>query len=64
MPVTAQRHNGHVFDEQKPYAWQPYIKPRGLMDKAMFWAKPPPQEPKIPKGIETETDAEADAGAS
>ena len=62
--MWAQRHNGRVFDEQKPYAWQPYVKPPGLIDKAMFWAKPQPVELQTPKGIETDTEEDTDtAGA-
>ena len=58
--MWAQRHNGHVFDKQEPYAWQPYVKPPGLVDKAMFWKKTQSAEPKTPKGIETEADVEMD----
>ena len=65
--MWAQRHNGHVFDEQKPYTWQPYIKPPSLLDKAvdkaMFWTKPVPVEPKVPKGLEAEADAKIDTDA-
>lgn len=56
--MWAQRHAGHVFDQQQPYAWQPYVKPPGWVDKAMFWKKPQHVEPQTPKGIETEADAE------
>lgn len=59
--MWAQRHNGHVFDKKKPYAWQPYVKPPGLVDKAIFWKKPQTAEPQVPKGIETDTAVGTDA---
>jgi len=66
--MWAQRHAGHVFDEQKPYTWQPYIKPPSLLDKtvdkAMFWTKPVPVEPKVPKGLETEAEIDTGTDAS
>ena len=43
---------GDLFAHQKRYAWQPYEKPVGMMQKVKFWKKKPaPVLPRSPTGL-------------
>ncbi len=41
-----------LFVAARDYTWQPYIKPRGMLDKARFWKKYDPPAPRPPAGVE------------
>jgi hypothetical protein len=55
--MWADKQGDKLFKQQQPYTWQPYTKPRGLLDKAMFWTKPKTVAPRTPRGLE-QPDAE------
>ncbi len=42
-----------LFEDQLPYGYWPYVKPRGLWDRVQFWKPaPPPAEPLPPTGLD------------
>ena len=47
----AADHTDQLFDGQQTFTYKPYTKPRGLLDKAQFWNKPEPTEPRKPTGL-------------
>ena len=48
----SRQHAADLFSERQEYTWQPYEKPRGVLDKAQFWKQPDPVRPRRPTGLE------------
>ena len=48
----AEDNPGHIFDKQKQYTWKPFQKPKTFFQKAQFWKKRAPLDPKAPTWIE------------
>ncbi len=46
----SQQNEGKLFDQQRTYTWQPFNKPRSILDKAQFWKKHQPKPAQAPKG--------------
>jgi hypothetical protein len=46
------RQTPDVFAGAQPYYYRQYVKPRSLLNKAMFWEKPKTPAPKPPRGLE------------
>ena len=49
----AGKNPGQVFAGHRPYVWQPFDKPQSLLDKAKFWEKRQPKQPRSPTGLPT-----------
>ena len=47
--MWSKKQSDKLFQHGQPYTWQPYVKPRGLINKMMFWAKPTEPQPQAPK---------------
>ena len=45
----SQQHAADLFGGRQEYTWQPYEKPRGILD---FWKEPDPVRPRRPTGLE------------
>jgi hypothetical protein len=50
--IWRDQHRQDLFAKQQEYTWQPYVQPRGFVDKAKFWQKDEKPEPQTPQGIE------------
>jgi len=48
----SQDNREQLFAQRQPYQWQPFVKPRGLIDKAQFWKEHNPPQPRPPTGLE------------
>ena len=49
--MWAQQQGDKLFDQRQSYTWQPYVRPRGLVDKIMFWRSQDGHGPRVPKGM-------------
>lgn len=49
--IWAKKNAGGLFEHGREYVWQPYDKPRGWWDKAKFWKKSEPVQPRPPRGL-------------
>lgn len=48
--LWAKKNRDTLFKHQQDYTWQPYRKPRGLIDKAQFWKEDNPVPSRVPTG--------------
>ncbi|HEX7008479.1 MAG TPA: HEAT repeat domain-containing protein [Phycisphaeraceae bacterium] len=60
----ADQHAGEWFAHQRPYTYQPYYKPPGLLDKMQFWRDHEPPAPRPPIGLDAEAVTKAAPSAS
>jgi len=44
------KHSDQLFDNRQAYRWQPYERPRGLLDKVQFWKDHHPVSPQPATG--------------
>jgi len=62
--MWVEKRGGTLFDDQQPYVWHPYVKPRGLIDKMMFWKRQKETDPMTPKGLAAPNEAQQDSAPS
>ena len=48
--LWAKQHRKELFKHQKVYTWQPYTRPKGLLDKFQFWKEEKPVPSRVPTG--------------
>jgi hypothetical protein len=48
----AEEHRDGLFAMRQEYVWQPYVKPRGFLDKAQFWKEYRPPAARPPRGLD------------
>lgn len=49
----AEANRKDLFKAQQKYVWQPYVQPRGFVQKMQFWKKAPVVPPREPAGAES-----------